>query len=76
MIKYPFRRTSAIYQYDGSVKLSPKDALESIDVASDWELGKGLCRKGKRWTQTGYVASGSSKVGIYVSHGALETFTD
>ena len=76
MIKYSFRRTSAIYQYDGSVKFSAENALETIDVALDWELGKELCGKGKRWRRTGYIASGFSKEGIYVSHEIFRTFTD
>ena len=68
MIEYSFRRTSAVYQYDGSVKLSAGPALETIDIASDWELGKELRGKGKAWWRTGYVGSGFSKTGIYVRH--------
>lgn len=67
MTEYTFTRIIAVYQESGDVVFTPSSEIETIYLASDWLEGEQLAAERKPFHETGYIGSGYSKRGIYVS---------
>jgi hypothetical protein len=66
LIEYRFTCSTAKYQPTGDVDISQSDKLETIAIAEDWLDGEKLSKQKKHY-KTGYIGSGFTKRGIYVS---------